>query len=227
MIGRFLYQRYPDLVQGHAAPADVFVFFVLVALCLAPIFQEMNFFGLKFQQEIKDLKAHVDAQLNVLKSDIRNSVNFQPQINIPLSSPPPDNQLPAIREIVESAINETMEKYGVRLSSPHLPTIDGNVSLLFASRYNIEKELFRIAALDPQQRRRTPIFRLVQDLVDDGILDPRLGNAIRELIRVCSPVIHGEDTTAAQVEFVRDTASKLVSALQAVGTGSQRLEQPR
>jgi hypothetical protein len=54
-----LYQRYPDLVAGHAAAADVFFFAVWIALLLAPLFQEVNLLGLKFKQEIDELKHFV------------------------------------------------------------------------------------------------------------------------------------------------------------------------
>jgi hypothetical protein len=40
-----LYRRYPDLVAGHAAAVDVFVFAVWVALILVLLFHEVSFSG--------------------------------------------------------------------------------------------------------------------------------------------------------------------------------------
>ena len=82
-----LYKRYPDLVAGHAAPVDIFFFGIWVALMLAPLFQEVSFFGLKFKQELDELKAFVAAQVSDIRSEVRNAVDirttFNPSITIP------------------------------------------------------------------------------------------------------------------------------------------------
>jgi hypothetical protein len=220
VIGNFLYQRYPALVAGHAAPADVFVFFVLVALCLAPIFQEMSFFGLKFKQEIKSLKDHFDTQLAVLKTDIRNSIDFRPQITFPLPPPAPDAQLPNLEKVVQSAVGATLEKYGIKpTAAPDLTTlakIDDNVSFLIAARYHIERLLNQIAGIRATERRGYPVGRLIRDIIEHQLLDPRLAEAISEVYNVCSLAVHGREVTKAQVSFVRDTAPGLIKALQAI-----------
>ena len=54
-VGWVLYQRYPDLVAGHAVPVDIFLFAVWVALMLIPLFQEVSFWGVKFKQEVDAL----------------------------------------------------------------------------------------------------------------------------------------------------------------------------
>jgi hypothetical protein len=44
-----LYKRYPELIAGHAAPVDIFVFAIWVALMLVPLFQESQFLRLQIQ----------------------------------------------------------------------------------------------------------------------------------------------------------------------------------
>jgi hypothetical protein len=45
-------------------------------------------------------------------------------------------------------------------------------------------------------------------------------NDIREVYSVCSPAIHGEPITEAQVSFVRDVAPELIAALRAIPSGT-------
>jgi len=45
------------------------------------------------------------------------------------------------------------------------------------------------------------------------LLHPNIANAIREVYSVCSPAIHGEPVTVAQVNFVRDVTPQIIEAL--------------
>jgi hypothetical protein len=98
-----------------------------------------------------------------------------------------------------------------------------DVALLFSARYNIEKELRRIAegrgvfsGLASLHHRNLPIGRLAKMLADSDVIDPRLSDAIREVYAVCSPAIHGESVSQPQVSFVKDVAPGLIAALRAV-----------
>ena len=92
------------------------------------------------------------------------------------------------------------------------------VKFLFATRFAIERELRRIAAnrqIAPANRP-VPAFRLTRALVEAGLMEARLEHAIREVYAVCSPAIHGEPVTEAQLNFVRDIGSELIAALQSI-----------
>jgi len=192
----------------------MFLYFLFCSL-LAPIFREVSVFGFKFQQKLDDLKAHVDAQLTVLKNDIRTFNTFQPQIIIP----PTDAQLPLVKKMVDAAMAEEMRKYGFKSPPVQVPTVDQDVSLLFATRYKIEKELHRIAGLDSKERQQYSIFRLLMTLQSSGILDARLMSALNGVVAICSPAIHGEEVTPAQINFVRDIAPGLIGTLKAIPSG--------
>ncbi len=69
MIGIFLYSRFDSLVSGNPTYFDTVVFLVWVGVCLAPIFKEMNIFGLELKQEIEELKKDMNVQLSILKAE--------------------------------------------------------------------------------------------------------------------------------------------------------------
>src|SRR6266446_2760204 len=87
LLTAFLYHRYPDLVTGRAAAADIVVFVIWVALLLAPLFNEVSLLGITLKREIEDLKGFVSAQVVDIRSEVRNAVDvrttFSPQFNIP------------------------------------------------------------------------------------------------------------------------------------------------
>src|SRR5215469_13274727 len=84
VITAYLIVRWPDLVAGKAVPADIFVFFVWVALLLVPIFQEVEFFGLKFKQEIEKAKKELKAEILSVRTELRNDVRtvISPQFTV-------------------------------------------------------------------------------------------------------------------------------------------------
>lgn len=214
----FLRQRLPDLLNGKAAAADISVFGVWIALLLAPLFNEVTLLGVTLKSEIDELKSHIAAQI----ADIRNAVDVRttvsPTFNIP--SPPTDAQLPAIEAQVKAAVSAAFAEQGqAHIPQAGIPPVPQDANFLFATRFHIESELRRLAStrnLSIEPRRALSISTLSRWLVDSGLLSPPLGGAIREVYSVCSPAIHGEAVSEAQLEFVRDVAPGLISALQTI-----------
>ena len=65
-------------------------------------------------------------------------------------------------------------------------------------------------------RRPIPVFQIARILANEGLLDPRLANVVREVYAVASPAVHGEPVSEAKIAFVRDVAPELISALKAI-----------
>jgi hypothetical protein len=93
-----------------------------------------------------------------------------------------------------------------------------DVSFLFETRYAIERELDRLARSREIRvsDNRTSVLRLNKSLVEAGVIDPTLENAIREVYSVCSAAIHGRHVTPAQVKFVKDVEPGLIAALRSM-----------
>lgn len=218
----FLHARLPDLLSGKAAAGDIAVFGVWMALLLAPLFSEVSLLGVTLKNEIEELKGTVATQLSDIRTEVRSAVDirttFSPQFHMP--APVTDAQLPQLEERVKLAVESALASQGIK-SAPaeQPPSVEADVNFLFATRYNIEKELRRIAAgrvLVSDARRVIPTFKLVQTLMSSELLDPNLGHAIREVYAVCSPAIHGEEVTQPQINFVRDVGPQLVATLKAI-----------
>ena len=222
LLSAFLLHRYPELALGRAVPADIVVFVIWVALLLAPLFNEVSLLGITLKQQIGELKDYVANQITEVKSEVRNAVDvrttFSPHFNIP--APAADAQLPEIERRIRSAVSDALAEHGIQKPPPpaQIP-VSKDVALLFATRYNLEKELRRISEsrqLTAESRRPMPLHHRTRALIQAELLEPRLASAIREVYSVCSPAIHGEEVTSAQVAFVQDVGPELIAALRAI-----------
>ena len=161
--------RWPELVAGRAVPADIFVFFVWVALLLAPAFQEVEFFGLKFRQEIKQAKDELKSEITSMRVDLQNAVAVTVNPHITIPPPPPDSQLPALQERINKGLREVLEEFRKvaqkassdgDIGASHTMSMVGvsnDVSFLFAVRYEIERQLRRIAQLENRELAREKV----------------------------------------------------------------------
>lgn len=219
----FLSARLPDLLSGKAVAADVAVFGVWMALLLAPLFSEVSLLGITLKNEIGKLKEDIGNQLTDVRTELRNAIDirtsFSPTIHFP--SPATDAQIPAIEAQVKAAVAAALAERDLRsVSINEEPKVSDDAVFLFKTRYQIERELRRIAAgrdlLMSNQRRYQPAHVLASALVEWGLLSPRLGNAVREVYAVCSAAIHVEDISEKQAAFVRDVAGELISALHSI-----------
>lgn len=223
IITWFLYNRYPALVVGQATGADVVAFVIWVALLLVPLFNEVSLLGITLKQEAEELKKFVAAQVSEIRSEVRNAVDirttFSPNIMIP--APPTDSQLPELEARIKAAVTGALASHGLKPqeATPPALRVSDDVSFLFATRYNIERELRRITYsrdIATTSRRPLPIFQLSRMLAETGLIEPRLDHAIREVYAICSPAIHGEPVSDAQVAFAKDVGPELVAALKAI-----------
>lgn len=215
LIGSFLLHRRILLVTGKAQAIDLVLGIVWIALVLLPVFGEISIFGMSFREQMEGLKS----ELENLRLDVRNSVEVRNQVFLP--GPPPDSQLPKIEQSILADISEAKKGHAASLvDSRSIPPVPGDSAVLFSARYNIEKEVRRIwrqyADSPPFGRRFAPTMQLATELREWQLIDDRLERAIRDVWRVASPGVHGEDVSAAKVSFVREVAPDLIVALQAI-----------
>ena len=223
IVTYFLWKRYPDLITGHSAPVDVFIFLIWIGLLLIPVFQEVSFFGISLKQQIKEARAELKEQIQSLKAEIHNNVDVRSQVSQTVYASPPDSSLPDLEQRVKRAVTQALASHP-RSPTPQLSEIKvpDDTSYLFSVRFAIEEQLRRIFSRrfpDTEQRRPIPVFRLTESLVQNEILPPDLGSVIRDVYAVCSPAIHGERVTSAKVAFVRDVAPELIATLKSIDAG--------
>jgi hypothetical protein len=220
-LSTFLWLRVSDLLAGRATLFDIVAFLVWVGLLLAPLFGEIELWGLKLTQEIASVKEHVDVQVQSLRADIRNSVEVRSQFNpqITLMAPPTDAQLPMIEKQIKAAVETVLKSSHIEQKAELPPPVPEDNLLFFQARYSIERELRRIWSAhfppDPQNPPLPPLL-LILTLAEAPYLTQDLANAIREVYRVCSPALHGQQVTEAQRRFVQDVTPDLLRALRAI-----------
>lgn len=223
VLTRFLWLRVDDAVTGYATAADIFVFAIWIALLLAPLYSEVEFFGVKLKQEIEKAKTEIGREVAQLRAEISNAVDVRttvaPQFH--MVAPPADSQLPAIVAQVKKAVDDAFASRS--LSAPSSPVAldakDERTEYMFWTRHDLEKELRRIAGgRDLLSATRRPIagVQLARLLVQNEVLEPSLERAVREVYAVCSGAIHAEDPTAPQEAFVKEVGPQLIAALKAI-----------
>lgn len=224
-IGIFLHDRYSFLTEGKAVPADIVVFLTWIALCIAPLFKEIELPGIKLKQEIEKLKNEVKDDISAFRNEISNTVEIKSNIspNFLLNIPPPDSQLPSIETRIEKTIKGVLTVYGIQPTTQALSENEISVSegilFLLKVRYNLEKE-FRDLAFSlgdsTSKRRSTPLSRVIWNLVKQETLPSDVADATRQIYSVCSAAMHGENVSESQIQFVRRTAPELIAALRAI-----------
>jgi hypothetical protein len=225
LLTMFLCQRYPDLVRGRAAPADIVVFVTWVALLLAPIFTEVSLLGFTFKQQIEELGKNIEARLTEIKSEVNSAINVGATISpqIVFQSIASDTQLLKRKEEIKIEVDDEIRRRGIIATPKQEPlSIPEDVSYLFAARLEIEKELRRIVGgqqilqgIEGLKRQPASVIQIVRHLTQTGKIDSNFAQSILDVYAVCSPAIHGEPVSPGQVDFVKDIAPRLLTALRA------------
>jgi len=232
LLGFFAYllsQRFEAIMQGIASASDIVIFLILVALATIPLFQEVDFFGVRLKREIDTLRTEFKEQIVNLRSDIQNTINMRTEISpqIQFLTPPTDSELQDIKRDLKSTLEQIKER-GLEKPTTKFETPDDN-KFLFEVRYTIEKELRRIwkqyqakvtesrwaIPLPAELERPQSVFQITRSLDELGILAPELSSVIREVYRVCTPAIHGEEVSQTAVGFIKDVAPGLIASLKA------------
>lgn len=212
-------RRYDAIDAGTTQNSDLLLIVIWFALALAPIFQEIKLpGGIALKQKLEELKSDVSALRQAISNSVEFRAQFNPTINVP--APPPDAQLPAIEARLVPVLEEVLARHGLPAAGPPTaPKVPDDALYLFGVRYEIERELNRIwkARMEPDQFRRPPSgLQMARSLAEEGLLDPPLVGALRDVYAVASAAIHGESVTEAKVSFVRDLSPQLLIALRAV-----------
>ena len=210
-----LYLRYNDIISGNAVHFDVFIFIIWVAIMLAPIFQEVNIFGLKLKQSVDELKH----QITEVKNEIHNKITFSPTLNL---NPSDENKIKDLEEKYSKLLEDKLKMSGKDASDDdiinflNVPDIN---QFLFATRYRIEKELRRIwenSIGDIERRKRTSLIKILQELINNQIIDKNIYGVLREVIAISNYGIHGEEIFENQINFIKDIAPKLIATLEEI-----------
>lgn len=219
VIGFFLFGRQGDLMTGKSTYFDSIVFIVWVGICLAPIFQEMDLFGVKLKQDIQDLKKDLSHQLAMLKTEITSSIEVssansnQVYVNT-TPAPPKDSEIPDLTAQIQDALT----KLGIKpdetesLRNKYSGSIETE---MFEIRLAFEKLLRRYSISLGIGSRKVSIGKMLYTLRGVENIPKEILVGAQEVISICNYAVHGEDITPDQVYFVRQSAPSLLKALEA------------
>jgi hypothetical protein len=219
VIGLFLFGRYDELIKGNPSYFDSIVFIIWIGVCLAPIFQEMNIFGVKLKQDIQDLKKDLTHQMAILKTEITSSIEVSSansnQIYVNTNQEPPkDSEIPDISAQIQDAI----AKLGIKVEETDPLGQDAPRSIeteMFEVRLAFERLLRRYSLAIGKDGRRTSVGKMLYNLRNIDVIPKEIVVGSQEVISICNYAVHGEELTGDQVYFVRKSAPGLLKALEA------------
>lgn len=224
IISIILYHRKAALLNGTSSTLDIFLFLIFVALMLVPIFPELEFFGLKFRQEIEDLKTEIKIRFGDLRNEIKNNqVQTVHNTFQGIGPPPPDEKLPEIENEIDKILKAKLTEYGVTptIKTNQLNVPDDNLQM-FKVRYNIETEIRRIwetrfsgGDLFQRQAHRS-ILGMINELIKYQILNNNFDGILREILAICNYAIHGEQLSENQIHFIENNAIGVIDYLRRV-----------
>jgi len=233
ITGFFAYllsQRYTSIMGGDTSATDIVIFLIFVALFSIPLFQEVDFFGVRLKKEIDTLRTEFKENIVNLRSDIQNTINMRTEISHQIYlTLPKDSELPSIEKGIKPYIAKSLKERGIRKP----PTITAeqltseNIRYLFSIRYAIESELRRIYNVSWEPLVKEGYFTIPQilhELYNFRKINPQIHDAIREVNAICSASIHGKTVSEKAVKFVRDVAPGLLASLEAMETIDWTLE---
>ena len=128
----------------------------------------------------------------------------------------PDSEINVDTDIIKKTLNEL----GIKPESKEDLNINvsDNVNYLFGIRYTIEKEIRRIASKNLDINKPHPVIRLIEQLVDNGIITRQEYKAIRNIYSITSPAIHGDEKqiTLSEIEFVKHISPGMIQRLKRI-----------
>lgn len=214
----YTFVRISDVVAGSPTYIDVVVILLLFALLIAPLFSEVDILGVKLKNEVREAVKGVEREVEGLRGDIKNAIDFRSTITNQVSfAPVPDDRLKALEEQINRVLDDRKVEPDAK-PAPDVFEVREETEFLFAVRYNIEKELRRIwlSRFGERAERNTrgvTFYRVLEDLKRAEILDFELSKAIRDVYSVTSPAVHGEAPSEAQLSLARDVAPRLIAVL--------------
>ncbi len=202
---------------GYPNTVDTSVSLVWLALLLLPLLSEVSIGGVTLKKEVESLKTELKEQLVNIRSEIQNTTQVQTQVspNIYLAAPPPDYELPALRQQIQQAIRNELGQAPPPPAIAPEADVPADTQYLFSIRFALERELRRLTREPGEGRRPLSVTQLIRQLVGDGRITSGMASSLREVYSICSPAVHGEAPTGEQVAFVRDVGPELISALRA------------
>lgn len=218
VVGFFLFGRYDELVTGKHSYFDSLVFIIWIGICLAPIFKEMNLFGIKLKQDISDLKKDMNHQLSILKTEIKSSIEVSSANNNQIyvntnQEPPKDSEIPDLSALVQEVVNKlgiTAEPVEKQDDKPKSVEVE-----MFEVRLAFEKLLRKHSYLfEDTSRRNISLGGMLVNLRHVEGISKDIIVASREVTAICNYAVHGEPLTDKQISFVRESAPSLLKALE-------------
>lgn len=181
---------------------DKMILILFGVFILAPIFNEIDFMGVKLKGEIEKNKLETDRELLQIRKEINNNlINNYNVTNNYINSP--DNVL----KNMEKDYRTTQKVYkNIEISE--------NDILCLQIRQKIEILLKQLAQKYELNQVNTGVMYLLKLLTNKKIIPSKLYNILVEIIIICNKAIHGEEISQNHSEFIKNTYIQVLGELE-------------
>lgn len=207
---------FPSVIKiGEGSTTQIITFVLFLALVLAPLFQQISLFGLRLSKKIDNVQKELSDQINEVKNqvDVQASANSQQIVGISSYKQQTDERLDEIADQVDLLLRSYGVEDGLEETEVDVPD---QATYLFQVRYNLEQrveKLFAAVTEEEKEQKYIPVQRKLDRLVQTEMMAPEVINAIREVWKICSRGVHGDEVRESELRFVRHTAPELMSSL--------------
>ncbi len=215
--------RFRNYLDGTATPVDLALLVIWLAVLLSPLFSEVSIFGVRLKQQIESLGADLKERILNLRAEVQNAVSVTSEVSprFYLGAPLDDDQLERLSDQIGEELRAHLADSG--LQEPTVSEdigVPDDVQYLLSIRYVMERELRRLwesqLAGELPGRGPRPLAHVLQSLIQTGLVESRLGDAILQIHRVTSAAVHGAEVTPGQIDFVRSVGPGLIASLRAL-----------
>ncbi len=212
--------RLGDYKEGEFYPFDILLLIFWIILMLSPIFYSIEIFGIKLQQEIRELKSNLDFKFTEIKNDLRLSQSQNLTANI-YPPPPTDDMISEKKSLFKQFAKEVSAKEVETTMQEDINRVPEENVNLFQVRFLLEQEIDRIWKLKLSkggttlQSQRT-LMRQLGELNELGTIPENVNTIIRDILGICNYGIHGKNVTNEQYKFVLDFSSGIIDFLKRI-----------
>ena len=209
-----LFFQHP-LLKEKVLPFESILLVFWLLLLLSPIYYNIEFFGVKLKQEVKDLRSEINQKFTEIKTEIKVAQNQSVTTNFGYGYPSSDEKLNKIMEVISQigAKNGETDKTEIKVPKHNLE--------LFEIRFNIENEIKRIwdaklGTYGSSLQSKRPVSRQIQELIENDIIDFQLMSLLRDVLAICNNAIHGEDISLSQYKFGINVGNTIINDLKSI-----------
>lgn len=218
----YLILRLNNLLEGSVTYFDLIILIIWIGFMLTPLYEEFDFLGLKFKQEVKQgftkINQDLKEQILNLRTDLQNTINLKSEFNpIIINQPLSEAQLKSLEEKIPEIVTNISSSYNISRSPVSEITFSATNDALycFKVRLEIEKEIRGILSAHGIDRK-VSLGMLLRHVRISMLLPDDLLGIIIQINQICTWAIHDEIVDEKSLNFIKKSLPEVLPLLRQI-----------